>query len=748
LPYSASARALLQSGTPTAWLSGPIVSEWIVGGPVRTIAGLPHPHLQAYFHVRAYSNGAGGVGQVRVDCIVENGWTFVIAPSSFDYSATINVGGTDVYSRTFGGGNAPHYAHARWHKTFGWPNAMPAYAQLDTAYLRATKAMPNIGPTTITAGHLNAVLQSATPMSNGELTRYMGDTGAQEQIGPVGRWDADYLASGADVRSFRNVLANHDSAGSYSVHYRDEATGRPVSIGDRPRLSLQIPADFPIIGGTANPNDADVAHQPSLGFVPYAITGDYFYLEEMLFWNSWNQLWLNPDYRQNDKCIVHSQIRSQAWILRSLGQAAYITPDAHPYKAHLKASIDHNAAQYKSLYSDNPSGNALGAMRSYDGNLLFAMWQDDFLTWTMAYLTDLGFTSVTSFRDWKFKFVVGRMSNNDYCYKHAAISLVEIGPTDGTWFPDFTTFHNHNISEGRFPAESCADGGTITLGYPAAPAGYFANATPALAAAVEAGYPGASAAWARLKGATPQPDFTDYPNWNVVPRSNPGSTAPQVTLSASPTTITPGSSTTLSWTSVNSSSCVATGGWSGSKTTGSGSETISNIASTTAYTLTCTGGGGPAAASTIQVSVGSGTPSVTATISSNTTQVTSGGGATLTWSSSNATACTASGAWSGAKATSGTQSLTNLTSTGTYSLVCTGTAGSSPMQNVTITVSSPATGGGGGGTTTPPPAGDSGGGGGGAWGLEWLLLFLALDFARRRATPVKKLATRRAIRRE
>ena len=80
-----------------------------------------------------------------------------------------------------------------------------------------------------------------------------------------------------------------------------------------------------------------------------------------------------------------------------------------------------------------------------------------------------------------------------------------------------------------------------------------------------------------------------------------------------------------------------------------------------------------------------GTPAPTVSIAANPTSVSSGGSSTLTWSSTNATSCTASGGWSGTKATSGTQSLSNLTSTATYTLTCTGTGGSA-NQSATVTV--------------------------------------------------------------
>ena len=55
--------------------------------------------------------------------------------------------------------------------------------------------------------------------------------------------------------------------------------------------------------------------------------------------------------------------------------------------------------------------------------------------------------------------------------------------------------------------------------------------------------------------------------------------------------------------------------------------------------------------------------------------INSGTAATLSWTSTNATSCTASGGWSGSKATSGSQSTGNLITSQTYTLACTGTSG-------------------------------------------------------------------------
>lgn len=78
--------------------------------------------------------------------------------------------------------------------------------------------------------------------------------------------------------------------------------------------------------------------------------------------------------------------------------------------------------------------------------------------------------------------------------------------------------------------------------------------------------------------------------------------APVVSLSVSPSSITSGSSATLGWSATNTpTGCTASGGWSGAKAA-SGTASV-NPTSTTTYTLTCNNAGG------------SGTKSATLTVS-------------------------------------------------------------------------------------------------------------------------------------
>ena len=101
------------------------------------------------------------------------------------------------------------------------------------------------------------------------------------------------------------------------------------------------------------------------------------------------------------------------------------------------------------------------------------------------------------------------------------------------------------------------------------------------------------------------------------------------------------------------------------------------------------------------------------------TSVAAGSSTTLSWSSVNATSCTATGSWSGTLATSGTQTISPTTAGSlTYGLTCANSAGSSTASTVTLTV-------------TAAAAATTSSGGGGALGPLTVLGLLVLSLSRR-----------------
>lgn len=81
-------------------------------------------------------------------------------------------------------------------------------------------------------------------------------------------------------------------------------------------------------------------------------------------------------------------------------------------------------------------------------------------------------------------------------------------------------------------------------------------------------------------------------------------------------------------------------------------------------------------------------PAPTVSLSASPSTVSAGQASTLTWNSTNAGSCDASGAWSGAQATAGSTSTGALNQTSTYTLTCTGSGGST-AASTTVTVSLP-----------------------------------------------------------
>jgi hypothetical protein len=93
-------------------------------------------------------------------------------------------------------------------------------------------------------------------------------------------------------------------------------------------------------------------------------------------------------------------------------------------------------------------------------------------------------------------------------------------------------------------------------------------------------------------------------------------------------------------------------------------------------------------------------PAPTVTLKSSASSINSGDSVTLTWSSTDASSCTATGAWSGTLASSGSQKTSALTANSTFFLTCTGDGGTSDAVSVQVYISQPQGGSGGGGGIT------------------------------------------------
>jgi len=158
---------------------------------------------------------------------------------------------------------------------------------------------------------------------------------------------------------------------------------------------------------------------------------------------------------------------------------------------------------------------------------------------------------------------------------------------------------------------------------------------------------------------------------------------PTVNVSVTPSSVAVGGAATISWTTVGATACTASGSWSGAEPVQSPAGGVSTGALATAgvydYTLTCTNTYG-STSNTAYLTVGT-PPPPTVSISVSPTTIRPGQSATLAWTSTNATSCTASASWSGSEPL---QSPVGGVSTGvlltagaySYTLTCSGPSGS------------------------------------------------------------------------
>ncbi len=174
--------------------------------------------------------------------------------------------------------------------------------------------------------------------------------------------------------------------------------------------------------------------------------------------------------------------------------------------------------------------------------------------------------------------------------------------------------------------------------------------------------------------------------------TDPPPDLPVVSLSASPIgPLTPGGSSTLSWSTVNNpTTCTATGDWSGTKpANGTQSTGPLNTVKNYTFTLTCKIGN-VSAFDTVSIGVLPGAPTVNLTITPPNILI--GNSATLNWSATNSpTSCTASGDWSGNKSANGSQSTGTLYTAKAYlyNLSCTNAGGTGYVNNVRLNVNLP-----------------------------------------------------------
>lgn len=456
--------ASLPAAEAAVWLSGPLVREARSIVRPAAVGGELHPYLRVNFDTRVYRDGTS-----RVDVSVEN---MLNSPEArtLAYDVEVTVPGATPFAKP----NVEHPYLTRWRKVFS--TATFATIVPDISPFNLARALPPY--LLIVADAVSDMTSPATSVNYnilgpGALEPNMPAHSGRQELAPYPDWTARYLVhKNPTQRNF--VLANGDLSGSWPVHVREAEPGIPgadqsgvgperiVSLDQRPTFwydergaSLGLDhvrgAPLPIreYGNTAPMAGSgqsrlipDNAHQPSIAYVPYLMTGDLYYAEEMAFWANYGMLRVNPDggTRGSNGILESQETRGYAWALRNLVDAAAYYPDASPVKGYLSAKVNANLAwldDYATAVAQDPNNPLkilwLGYRGSQDAGFI-ALWEQNYLAFAIDRANKQGFNGGLVHRDTIARLQLALFSSEPD-YPRSTVLAADTTFSDGTFVP-------------------------------------------------------------------------------------------------------------------------------------------------------------------------------------------------------------------------------------------------------------------------------------------------------------------------
>ena len=328
--------AAIRDGTASYWLRGPLATEARADVPVTD-------SLHIVFDVRNYSDGS-----FMTDVQVRNDIAFAAGGRTENYGVTIRHGNDVVLRRE----KLRQFMYQTWHWPV-WSKGDPRVNVVhDPAYMARAGAVHHydlrMGVRADKIAANAAMLESPDfdILGPAGLTKYMPSTGARGDIGPLTAWNTIWLVT-QNAEAARSALAQADGAGSVPWHMFDRAANDWIKVTKYPKIwnddwaqrdrSLRLEPVPDTDSGWA----VDTAHQPDVAYLPYIMTGQRYYLDQLDAEVSGLLVDLWPASRERDKAIVTSnveQTRSRAWLLRNVDECAWIGSDGSAMKAYCQAS--------------------------------------------------------------------------------------------------------------------------------------------------------------------------------------------------------------------------------------------------------------------------------------------------------------------------------------------------------------------------------------------------------------------------
>ena len=514
------AKALAATTRPDYWLAGQTVTEQTVNTRPTDAEGRPDPDLLVQFHVRYYA----GTKSTRVAVVVEKDLD-TGSDGGIAYDLVIRSG--DKVLAEARNVRQPDYTRCR-HVVWLGDQPRAVRVKYDARAWSAAGLVPNYD-FAAKSGE-SALARAAEDWSKsgrglfeaGIICPYFGATGGRPDIGVLPRWTAQYLLT-MDQRAEQVMLDCAERAAYVPMHMRRQATGRVPSHETDPDLWFDYRAKgknkFRQSAGPARAEvkqtfSPDIAHQPELAYVPYLVTGDRYFLDELYAWASYTIL--NNGYRGKAGEVTTGQLRACAWGLRTVGVAAMLAPDGDPERGEFTRRIAASIRNYMESLN-GPDAWPLKTLRpglNQDG-FTMAPWQHDYLICAADFLARAGFKEAEPFRAELLEFSMGRFSHAaDFNPKDGLGYWWIVGAQDKqtkavTKIKTWKELHERNYPAGA--KTSWAD----------YPGGYGDLALAAAAIAVRTGYPSGRQVYdylhENLPGVVKQ--RADAPEWALGPEA-------------------------------------------------------------------------------------------------------------------------------------------------------------------------------------------------------------------------------------
>jgi hypothetical protein len=334
-------------------------------------AGVPHPFIRVNFDVRVYNSD----GKARVDVSVEN-----VLDKAGARTLTYDADHRQRHSRLQPGSRGAFLSDSLAEDVRGGALPFGTIVPDMTPFNLSRALPPYLGVVNdridVMGGPNYAILQT------GALAEDMSAHGGRDALAPYPDWAARYLVH-KRPEELAFLLANGDLSGSWPIHVREDdasltpgvGPGRFVSVTERSGIWLDERAEsqgVDFVKGTplamkeytdvcvahAPPNLAetcrrpapgqsrlipDNAHQPSLAYVPYQITGDRYYADEIAFWANYSMLrtYNGDGLRGSTGILANNEVRGFGWTLRNIADAAAYHPDA-AVRAYFQEKVANN----------------------------------------------------------------------------------------------------------------------------------------------------------------------------------------------------------------------------------------------------------------------------------------------------------------------------------------------------------------------------------------------------------------------